>query len=104
MAVLPDAFGDDERCIGIEITENFHTQLLGIDEAMLLFFIERMGADNRPAFGFEGFGQHGFHFRLFGPAFLIGGKAKVAIGQKISVFGFQTVHNQTEAEASARLV
>src|SRR5439155_14670845 len=58
MTILPDAFGDDEWGIRIEFAKNFHAHLLGIDEAMLLFLVERMRADNVPAFGFKGFGEN----------------------------------------------
>ena len=104
MAVLPDALGNDKWSSGIELLEHFHAHFLGIDETVLLFVIERMSADDVPAFGFECFGEDGFHFGLFRPAFLICGKTKVAIGEKIGVFGFETLHIHTEAEASARLV
>jgi hypothetical protein len=104
MAILPNAFGDNERGIGIELAKDFHAHLLGIDEAMLLFFVERMGAYDLPAFGFEGFGEDSFHFGLFRPAFLVCGKAKVAIGEEIGVFWLKTLHIHAETQASARLV
>ena len=104
MAVLPDAFGDNQWGIRIELAEDFHAHLLGINEAVLLFLIEGMGANDVPAFGFDGFGEDGFHSGLFRPAFLICGKAKIAIGEQISVFGLKTLHILVETEASARLV
>jgi hypothetical protein len=104
MAVLPNAFGDDEWGIGIELAKDFHPHLLGIDETMLLLFVERMSADDIPAFGFEGFGEDGFHFGLFRPAFLVCGKTKIAIGEKVGVFGLKTLHIHSEAQASARLI
>src|SRR5215469_5807943 len=92
MAVLPDAFGNDKRGIRIEFAKDFHAHLLGINEAMLLFLVERMRADNVPTFGFKGFGEDSFHFGLFGPAFLICGKAKVAVGEEVGVIGLKTLH------------
>src|SRR5215470_3615797 len=92
MAVLPNAFGNDERGIGIKLAEDFHAHLLRIDEAMLLYLVEWMGAHDVPAFGFKGFGEYGFHFGLFGPAFLICGKAKVAVGEEVGVIGLKTLH------------
>jgi len=71
---------------------------------VLLLLVEWMGADDVPAFGFEGFGEDGFHFGLFGPAFLICGKTKIAVGEEVGVFGFKTLHIHAEAETSARLV
>ena len=104
MAVLPDTFGDDERGIGIELAKYFHAHLLRIDETMLLLFVERMGADDVPTFGFESFAEDGFHFGLFGPAFLVCGKTKVAIGEEIGVLCLKTLHIGAEAWALARLV
>ena len=80
MAILPDTFSHDERGVRIQLLEDLHPLFLRIDEAMLLPFVECMRSNNTPAFSFESFRQNGLHFGLFGPAFLIGGKAKVAVG------------------------
>lgn len=102
MAILPDTFGNDKGGIGIKFAEDFHAHFLGIDEAMLLLFVERMGADDGPAFRLEGFGEDAFHFGLFGPAFLVGDNAKIAVGDEINLFRFEALHILFEAEASAR--
>jgi hypothetical protein len=46
-----------------------------------------MGADDCPAFDFKGFAEGSFHFRLFGPALLVGRKPEIAAGNQVSVLG-----------------
>lgn len=89
MAVLPDAFGDDERRVGIEAAEDFHAVFLGINETMAPGGVIGMGAYNRPALGGERAGESGLHFSLLGPAFLIGRQAEVAVGHEINLSWFQ---------------
>ena len=87
MAVLPDALGHDQRGIRVELAEHLHAHLLRINEAVLLLLVERMRAHDRPALGFQGLGEDGFHLRLLGPAFLVGREAQVAAGNQVNVFG-----------------
>ena len=82
-------FGDDERLIGIELAENFQAHLLRIDEAVLLGRVELMRAKDLPAFASQGVREFVLHFRLFRPAFLVGGEPQIAIGYQISVEGFE---------------
>ena len=89
MAVLPDALGHDQRRVRVQLAKNLHAHLLRINEAVLLFAVIRMGAHHRPALGLERPGQRGLHLGLLGPAFLVGGKAQVAVGHQIDVFGFE---------------
>ena len=71
MAVLPDAFSDDERGVRIEGPEDFHAHFLGIDETMALGRIPGVRTDQFPALGLEGAGQRGFHPGLLRPAGLV---------------------------------
>src|SRR5262249_35171494 len=91
VAVLPHAFGNNERRLGVKPAENFHSHLLGINEAVLLFHVVRMGSNNGPAFGFQGLGENSLHFGLLGPALLVCGKAEVPVGHEISLAGFKTM-------------
>ena len=43
MAVLPDRFGDDERCVDRDFPEHFHPIFLAVDETVLFFGIEGVG-------------------------------------------------------------
>lgn len=85
MAVLPDAFGDDERRVRVKLAKDLHAHLLRIDEAVAPGLVERMRADDGPALGLERLDEDGFHRGLGGPAFLVGRSAKVAIGHEVNV-------------------
>ncbi len=89
LAVLPDRFGDDQRLMGIELAKNLQAHLLRIDEAMLFGRVERMRANDLPAFGAQRLREFVLHFRLFRPAFLVGGEPQIAIGHEIDVSGFE---------------
>jgi hypothetical protein len=89
VAVLPDRFGDDQRCAWIEVAEDFHAHFLRINETVVFAGIETVGADEFPSFALDGLGQQSFHFGLDWPALLVGGKAEVATGHEISVSGRQ---------------
>jgi hypothetical protein len=88
MTVLPNAFGHNERRVRIQVAENLHPHLLGINETMLLLLVEGMSAHGRPALSRQGLGDDTLHFGLFRPAFLIGGQAKIAIGHEVELLGF----------------
>ena len=85
MAVLPDRLGHKQRGLGVELAEDLDAHLLRINEAVLLLRVERVRAYNGPPFGSESFGEAGFHFRLLGPALLVGGEAQVAAGNKVNL-------------------
>src|SRR5215468_9255089 len=98
MAVLPDTLGDDERRVGVELAKHLHPHFLGVNEAMLLPWVVRVSADDLPTFRLQRRGEDSFHFRLFGPALLIGGETKIAVGHQVNVFRFQWCsgfHNQS---------
>ena len=89
MAVLPDAFRHNHRGVRVELAEHRDAHLLGVKEAVLLLFVERMCTHDGPAFGLQGLGENGFHFRLLGPAFLVGRKPQIAAGHQVNVLGFE---------------
>jgi hypothetical protein len=53
MAVLPDALGDNERCVGVQLAEHFHAHLLRINETRASSPVIGMRANGLPAFGPE---------------------------------------------------
>ncbi len=57
MAVLPDALGDNQRGAGVQLAEHLDAHFLGVNEAVLLLLVEGMGANDGPAFGFQGPGE-----------------------------------------------
>ena len=89
MAILPDAFSNDERGGGVQTAKDFHAHFLRVNEAMLFLLIERVSAHNGPALGFQSAAQHGFHFGLLGPASLVGREAQVSVGHQVKVPGFE---------------
>ena len=84
--ILPDRLGYDDGRFGVNVGEDFHAFLLRGDEAVLLFVAVLMGADDGIAFRFDGLSEGVFHLLLSGPAFLIGGKPKVAAGDEVHFF------------------
>src|ERR1051325_1136084 len=70
MAVLPNAFRDDKRGLGVELAKNFHPHLLRVYEPVPLRRVITMRVHRRPAFRFERAGEDCFHFFLLRPAFL----------------------------------
>src|ERR1041385_4270775 len=83
MAVLPNAFRDDKRGLGVELAKNFHPHLLRVYEPVPLRRVITMRAHRRPAFRFERAGEDGLHFFLLWPAFLVRAQAQVAVGHKV---------------------
>src|SRR5260370_41894368 len=80
VAILPNGLQHYQRSCGWDLPKNFHSALLALDEAVLLYRIVGMAA-----FHFEPFAADGIHDGLFGarlgrPAFLIRGEAQVAVG------------------------
>ena len=89
MAVLPNALGNNEGSARVKLPEYFHPHLLRINEAMLFACIERMRPYNFPTLNLKSLGEDFFHFGLFGPTFLVGRKAQIAIGHQIDMLTFQ---------------
>lgn len=86
MGVLPDGFGNDQRGVLRDLAEDLHAVLLGVDEAVFLDRVARVGALDFVAFAGEAFGEFFFHGFLLGPAFLVGGEAQVAVCDEVDVF------------------
>ena len=84
--ILPDTFRHDQRRIRVQLAKNFDPHFLRINEAMLFDAVERVGANHLPAFRFQRGAERLFHFVLFRPAVLVGGRAKVATGDEANVF------------------
>jgi hypothetical protein len=87
VAVLPDGLGHNQRGVRVEVAEHPHAHFLGVNEAMLLLFIEGVRAHDLPAFGSQSLDEHGFHLRLLRPALLVGGKPQITAGHQVNMFG-----------------
>ena len=86
MRVLPHRLGNDQRRVGRDVFENFHSVFLAVDEAVLFFRIERMAALHRPSLALDGGDDDCFHGGLRRPAFLVRGQTQVAAGDEVGGF------------------
>ena len=91
VTVLPDCLCYDNRCIFRDVAENFHAVLLAVDETVTFLGIESMAAPDLASLLFNGLDQQGFHGLLRLLAFLVGGGAKIAIGDKDDFLGAHIV-------------
>ena len=82
MAVLPHRFDDDQWGRSRNIAKYFHPALLAVDKTMLPGRIIRMPAPDFAALAANRFHDGLFGALLRGPAFLIGGKTQISIGDK----------------------
>ena len=91
VAVLPDGFGDDERRVCWNVTEDLHAVFLAIDETVFLGGVHGMGALDFAAERFHGRKDLRLHRGLRGLTFLVGGEAKVTVGDKMDGFHVKMV-------------
>lgn len=93
VTVLPDRLCDDQRFIGGNFPEDLHSILLAVNESMLLFGIERMGAFNGCSLLFDCGDKLLFHFRLGSFAGSVCFNPKVAVRNEMN--GFHDLFNAT---------
>src|ERR1017187_8611917 len=87
IAVLPDSFCNNQRCVWVDMSKNVHAHPLVIDESMPELRIEGMCSAQSKPFGFEGFCQLRFHLRLCGPTHLICRLPQVSACNQQHLFG-----------------
>jgi hypothetical protein len=82
VSVLPDGFENDHRGLGWDLTEDVDTIALAVDEAVLLFGLERMGAFYLSSKALDSLDEIFLSRLLRGPAYLVGGQAQVTTGDQ----------------------
>ena len=83
MAVLPDGFHHHQRRVRRDLAKHFHAVLLAVDESVLLLGIVGMAAAYFTPFAADGIHDGLFGLRLRGPAFLVGGKTQIPVGESL---------------------
>lgn len=78
MRVLPNGFGHDERCVGVDGFEDFDALSLRPEEAVASGWIKSMAADDLVAEIGDSSGELLFHLLLGFPTDAVGGVAKIA--------------------------
>ena len=86
--ILPDGFGNNEGCLAVDRREDIHALALARDEAVLQFGVVFVRPFEIPAEALEHGGEFLLHLILLSPAVLIGGEAKVAVGDEEYCFIF----------------
>ena len=102
LGVLPDRFGDDERGLPVDRTEDLQTALLAVDESMLLGVVVLVRSPHGAAEALDRRGQLRLHVALGRPAHAIGRKAQVSVGYEQDFLGHNPEFSQIPAEAAGR--